>query len=314
MFKHIFERKGYIYTYFYHMNAFLNITPGELPTAKLHQYLLSSVSPRPIAWASTISRDGVPNLSPFSFFNVFSAAPPILIFSPARRVRDNSTKDTLTNVYEVPEVVINIVSHALVQQMNLSSCEYPTGVNEFEKAGLSMLASDTIRPFRVAESPVQIECKVIEIKPLSARAGAGNLILCEVKRMHISRSVLLNDESIDPHLIDTVGRMGKDYYVRASGGAVFEVEKPLAGNGIGIDALPTAIRLSMDLTGNDLGRLGNAASLPDESEITKFIQEHSADFLAMKVNHPDFISWIRRMLDQGRKQEALCALMAYYGR
>jgi flavin reductase (DIM6/NTAB) family NADH-FMN oxidoreductase RutF len=244
------------------MSEYLSITPGEIKTKFLHAYLLGAVAPRPIAFASTVSADGTPNLAPFSFFNVFSSNPPMLIFSPARRVRDNSTKHTLGNVIAVPEVVVNVVSHAIVEQMNLASSEYGDGVNEFEKAGFTMLASDFVRPFRVAESPVQMECKVVEIKPLGPHGGAGQLIFAQVLRMHIDRRVLDADDNIDPHKIDLVARMGANYYMRASGAGVFEVEKPLDIPGIGIDALPSYIRLSHHLSGNELGRLGNIAQLP----------------------------------------------------
>ncbi len=244
------------------MSDYLTITPGEIKTKFLHAYLLGAVAPRPVAFASTISADGTPNLAPFSFFNVFSSNPPMLIFSPARRVRDNSTKHTLSNVIAVPEVVVNVVSHAIVEQMNLASSEYPDGINEFDKAGFTMLPSELVRPFRVGESPVQMECKVVEIKPLGAFGGAGQLIFAKVLRMHIDRAVLGADEQIDPHKIDLVARMGGNYYVRASGAGVFEVEKPLDVPGIGIDALPAYIRLSHQLSGNELGRLGNIAALP----------------------------------------------------
>jgi flavin reductase (DIM6/NTAB) family NADH-FMN oxidoreductase RutF len=249
------------------MSDFLTVTPGEIKTAQLHGYLLGATSPRPIAFASTISADGTPNLAPFSFFNVFSSNPPMLIFSPARRVRDNTTKHTLANVIAVPEVVINVVSYDIVQQMNLASTEFPDGVNEFEKAGFTPLKSDLVRPLRVAESPVQIECKVVEVKPLGNKGGAGQLIFAKVLKVHINKNVLTEANTIDPHKIDLVGRMGGNFYVRASGEAVFEVEKPLDVPGIGIDQLPAFIRNSNVLTGNDLGRLGNIAGLPSKEEV-----------------------------------------------
>lgn len=252
------------------MSEYLTINPGEIKTKFLHAYLLGAVAPRPIAFASTISRAGVPNLAPFSFFNVFSSNPPMLIFSPARRVRDNTTKDTLQNVIQVPEVVVNVVSHAIVEQMNLASTEYPEGVNEFEKAGFTAVPSELIRPFRVAESPVQMECKVVEIKPLGQYGGAGQLIFAQVLRMHINKDVLDAAGNIDPHQIDLVARMGGNYYSRASGASVFEVEKPLDIPGIGIDALPDFIRHSHVLTGNELGRLGNVPALPSGEEVASW--------------------------------------------
>lgn len=246
-----------------------SFTPKDLTTAELHSYLLSSVAPRPIAFASTIDSNGNPNLSPFSFFNVFSANPPILIFSPARRVRDNTTKHTLENAEETKEVVINVVNHDIVQQMSLSSTEYGEGVNEFEKAGLTMLKSDVIKPFRVAESPVQMECKITEIIKLGTEGGAGNLIICEVVKMHINEAVLAENGSIDQHKLDLVSRAGGSFYSRAKDG-FFEIPKPLSTLGIGVDNLPEAVRTSNILSGNDLGLLANVEELPSETEIKVF--------------------------------------------
>jgi flavin reductase (DIM6/NTAB) family NADH-FMN oxidoreductase RutF len=243
--------------------------PNQLTTAKLHGYLLSAVAPRPIAFASTIDADGNPNLSPFSFFNVFSANPPILIFSPARRVRDNTTKHTLENAELTKEVVINVVNYDIVQQMSLSSTEYGQGVNEFEKAGLTMLKSDEVKPFRVAESPVQMECKVNEIVKLGTEGGAGNLIICEVVKMHINEAVLDENGSIDQTKLDLVSRAGGSFYSRAKTG-FFEIPKPLTTLGIGVDALPENVRNSNILSGNDLGLLANVENLPSESEIKAF--------------------------------------------
>lgn len=251
----------------------LTINPKDIPTAKLHGYLLSAVAPRPIALASTIDEDGNPNLSPFSFFNVFSANPPILIFSPARRVRDNTTKHTLENVQKINEVVINIVNHDIVQQMSLSSTEYAKDVNEFEKAGFTMLASDKIKPFRVKESPVQFECKVNEIISLGNQGGAGNLIICEVVKLHIHKSVLNNDNMIDQNKLDLVARAGGSYYSRAKSG-FFEIPKPIATLGIGVDSIPKSIRNSTVLTGNNLGLLGNIEELPNSETVDKFAKEN----------------------------------------
>ena len=251
----------------------LSIVPKNISTANLHSYLLSAVSPRPIAFASTIDNEGRPNLSPFSFFNVFSANPPILIFSPARRVRNNTTKHTLENVKQIDEVVINVVNHAMVQQMSLASTEYAKGVNEFEKAGFTMLKSDLIKPFRVAESPVQFECKVNEIVALGADGGAGNLIICEVIKMHIDETVLHEDRSIDQKKLDLVARAGGSYYSRARTG-FFEIPKPLSSLGIGVDSIPTEIRNSVVLTANDLGRLGNVESLPNQQDVDNFAKDN----------------------------------------
>jgi flavin reductase (DIM6/NTAB) family NADH-FMN oxidoreductase RutF len=248
----------------------LTLLPEDLQPPKLHAYLLGAVGPRPIAFASTLDAEGNPNLAPFSFFNVFSSRPPVLVFSPSRRVRDNSVKHTLENVEQVPEVVINTVSYAMVQQMSLASTEYPRGVNEFQKAGFSMLPSQRVKPFRVAESPAQFECKVTEIKPLGREGGAGNLIFCEVVAMHLRHDILGPDGLPDPARQDLVARMGGNWYSRANPG-LFEVPKPLASLGIGIDAIPEAIRLSPVLTGNDLGMLGNVERLPDAAEVRDFV-------------------------------------------
>ncbi|WP_335965635.1 flavin reductase family protein [Galbibacter sp. PAP.153] len=249
----------------------LSIDPKTVSTAELHGFLLSAVAPRPIAFASTMDKDGNVNLSPFSFFNVYSSKPPVMIFSANRRVRDNSTKHTLENVLETKEVVVNIVNFAIVQQASLSSTEYPKEVNEFEKSGLTMLKSDTVKPFRVAESPVQFECKVNEVIALGDEGGAGNLIVCEVLKMHINEAVLGTDGKIDQHKIDLVSRMGGNWYCRANLG-MFEVPKPLSSIGIGVDNIPSHIRYSKILTGNDLGILGNVDKLPTKEEINTYIE------------------------------------------
>lgn len=256
--------------------------PKDLTTAKLHGYLLSAVAPRPIAFASTIDANGNPNLSPFSFFNVFSANPPILIFSPARRVRDNTVKHTLENAHETKEVVINVVNYDIVQQMSLSSTEYGEGVNEFEKAGLTMLKSDLVKPFRVAESPVQLECKVNEIIALGTEGGAGNLIICEVVKFHINDAVLDKNGSIDQVKLDLVSRAGGSYYSRAKEG-FFEIPKPLSTLGIGVDALPEVVRKSSILTGNDLGILANVEVLPSPNKT--YIVSHNLQGLTVEEKH-----------------------------
>lgn len=246
-----------------------SFSPSDLSVPELHGYLLTAVSPRPIAFASTINEEGVPNLAPFSFFNVFSSNPPVMIFSPARRGRDNTTKHTYENVMKVKEVCINIVSYDLVQQCSLASTEYDEGVNEFVKAGLTELASETIRPPRIAESPVQFECEVIDVIHLGDSGGAGNLVLAEVKKFHVHDSVLNSDGKIDPLKIDTVGRCGGNWYNRVNADNMFEVAKPLRNKGIGVDKIPDDIRLSKVLTGNDLGMLGNVETLPDETDVNE---------------------------------------------
>lgn len=253
----------------------ISIDPKEVTTQKLHGYLQSAVGPRPIAFASTIDADGNPNLSPFSFFNVFSANPPILIFSPARRVRDNTVKHTLTNVVETREVVINVVNFDMVQQTSLSSTEYAEGVNEFLKAGFTAIPSDIVKPFRVKESPVQFECRVNEIISLGNEGGAGNLVLCEVLKMHVDEAILDDNGNIDQHKIDLISRLGGNWYSRSNKG-LFEVEKPLTTLGIGVDAIPDFIKQSAVFDGNDLGKLGNVEALPTSDEIDIFVKENFA--------------------------------------
>ncbi|ARV06585.1 flavin reductase [Polaribacter sp. SA4-10] len=252
----------------------LSIDPKEIKTGELHGYLLGAIAPRPIAFASTIDAEGNPNLSPFSFFNVFGSNPPILIFSPARRVRDNTTKHTLENALATKEVVINVVNYDIVQQMSLSSTEYPEGVNEFEKAGFTMLKSDKIKPFRVAESPVQFECKVNDVIFTGDKGGAGNLIVCEVVKIHISENVLDENGNIDQYKIDLVARAGGSYYTRARDG-FFEIPKPISTLGIGVDKIPVEIRNSTVLTGNNLGMLGNVEQLPTTETVNNFGKEHT---------------------------------------
>ncbi|WP_121666956.1 flavin reductase family protein [Mesonia aquimarina] len=262
-----------------------SIDPKEIPTQKLYGLMVSSIGPRPIAFASTINKKGEPNLSPFSFFNMFSAKPPILVFSPVRRIRDNSEKHTLQNVQATKEVVINIVNYDIVQQMSLSSTEYGDGVNEFDKAGLTMEKSELIEPFRVKESPVQFECKVNQIVGLGEEGGAGSLVVCEVIKMHINEAVLDENQKIDQEKLDQVARMGGGWYSRANMG-MFEVPKPISTMGMGIDNIPLNIKESTVLTGNDLGKLGNVEELPLTEEVKTyitnnklqdFIKESSAD-------------------------------------
>ena len=251
----------------------LTLDPKELSPAKLQGYLQSAVAPRPIAFASTMDKNGKPNLSPFSFFNIFSSNPPILVFSPARRVRDNSIKHTLINCKDTKQVVINVVNYDIVQQMSLSSTEYPDGVNEFSKSGLTAIPSEIVKPYRVAESPVQFECKVNEIIALGTEGGAGNMIICEVVKIHINENVLDENGIIDPMKIDLVSRLGGNWYSRANAG-LFEVEKPQATLGIGVDAIPDFVKESSVFNGNDLGKLGNVEALPTIEEITIFVKQN----------------------------------------
>ncbi|MEE3145109.1 MAG: flavin reductase family protein [Bacteroidota bacterium] len=260
-----------------------SINPKEIEIPKLHRYLLGSIGPRPIAFASTIDSKGNINLAPFSFFNVFSANPPIMIFSPARSGRTNESKDTYNNVKEVPEVVINVVTHDMVHQMSLASSPYDSDVSEFEKAGFTSLASDMITPPRVKESPVQFECKVNEVIELGDQGGAGNLIICEVLRIHVKESLLDQNEMIDQHKIDLVSRMGGNWYCRADKNSMFEIQKPITTCGIGFDALPTDIRNSSILSGNDLGQLAGIEQLPNETDVNEYkLLELSELFLSLE--------------------------------
>lgn len=248
----------------------LTINPKEISVPRMHGYLLSAIVPRPIAFASSVDAEGHVNLSPFSFFNCFGANPPILVFSPSRRGRDNTTKDTYENVKRVPEVVINIVNYEIVQQASLASCEFPRGVNEFVKAGLTEVASQMVRPPRVAESPVSMECKVNQVIELGTQGAAGNLVICEILLMHIKEDVLDENGRIDPIKLDAVARMGGDQYLRMNSNNVFIVPKPNEKLGIGFDQIPEGIRKSAVLTGNDLGQLANVQQLPSPNEIIDF--------------------------------------------
>jgi flavin reductase (DIM6/NTAB) family NADH-FMN oxidoreductase RutF len=284
--------------------------PKELSVQKLHGLLLSAVAPRPIAFASTIDADGKPNLSPFSFFNVFSANPPILVFSPARRVSNNTTKHTLENVKQIKECVINVVNYDLVQQASLSSTEYPEGVNEFEKAGLTMVKSDLVKPFRVGESPVHFECKVNEVIGLGENGGAGNLVICEVVKVHITEEVLNADKTINQDALDLVARAGGSYYTRANKG-FFEIPKPLRTLGIGVDSLPESVRNSMILTGNDLGILGNVESLPNKKSVEQFVNEVSEHYPNIrKMSHREKHKIAKNYLSFGDVDSALKLLLS----
>ena len=288
----------------------LSIDPKSLPTSKLHSYLLSAVAPRPIAFASTVDADGNPNLSPFSFFNVFSANPPIMIFSPARRVRNNTTKHTLENAEATKEVVINVVNYDMVHQMSLSSTEYPEDVNEFEKAGLTMLKSDVVKPFRVGEAPVQFECKVNDIIKLGTEGGAGNLVICEVVKLHIDEDVLDDNEAINQKKLDLVARAGGSYYSRAKDG-FFEIPKPLSTLGIGVDSFPDHVKNSMILTGNNLGMLANIETLPSSDSVNTFVEEVGARYPNIKTaTHREKHKLARNYLSFGDVESAWKILLS----
>jgi flavin reductase (DIM6/NTAB) family NADH-FMN oxidoreductase RutF len=294
----------------------VSIDPKDLPVQKLHQYLLGAIGPRPIAFASTVDAEGKPNLAPFSFFNVFSANPPILIFSPARSGRTNTTKDTYNNVKIVPEVVINVVNYDIVHQMSLASSPYAPGVNEFEKAGFTALKSDSVKPFRVAESPVQFECKVNEVIELGTEGGAGNLIICEVLKIHIHDEVLDSNGMIDQQKIDLVARMGGDWYSRANAESMFEITKPISTCGIGFDALPVDIKSSNILNGNNLGHLAGIEKIPDETNVNEYkLLELSDLFVSLEYNplalEEELHKRAQSLLDENKLEEAWLTLLSF---
>jgi flavin reductase (DIM6/NTAB) family NADH-FMN oxidoreductase RutF len=259
---------------------------------------------------------GQANLAPFSFFNVFSANPPILIFSPARSGRTNETKDTYKNVKELPEVVINVVNFDIVHQMSLASSPYSPGISEFEKSGLTPIASETIKPFRVAEAPVQFECRVNEVKELGHEGGAGNLIICEVLRMHVREDVIDEKGLIDQHKIDLVSRMGGDWYVRADESSMFEIKKPITTCGIGFDVLPVDIRNSRILSGNDLGQLAGIEELPNETDVNEYkLIELSELFVSLENDAVELEAQLHQkakaLLSENKLEEAWLTLLAF---
>ncbi len=286
----------------------ITINPKDIPVPQLHGYLQSAISPRPIAFASTVDKEGNVNLSPFSFFNIVSTNPPILIFSPSRRVRDNTTKHTLQNILEVPEVVINLVSYSMVQQASLASVEFPKGVNEFKKSGLTEIPSQLVKPPRVGESPASFECKVNQIIPLGDKGGAGNLILCEILLIHFKEEIFDAAGKIDPNKIDAVARMGGDYYCRVHGESIFVVPKPSDKQSIGFDHIPERIRNSKILSGNDLGMLGSIEMLPDLTEVHN--QPLSDELrVALQAGEESVHVLAKKYLAEGRVNDAWKALL-----
>jgi flavin reductase (DIM6/NTAB) family NADH-FMN oxidoreductase RutF len=291
------------------------IPVGSIPVAELHNYLNHAIAPRPICFASTIDVDGNVNLSPFSFFNLFSVNPPICVFSPSRRVRDNTTKHTLENILEVPECVINIVNYNMVQQTSLASVEYPKGINEFIKAGFTELPSELVRPPRVAEAPVQLECVVNKVISLGENAGAGNLVIAEIKLIHLSEDILDADGKIDQQKIDHVARLGGDWYCRVTPDNLFKVAKPISSIGIGVDALPKVIRNSNILTGNNLGQLGNVEHLPSDEEVEAYSQTDEIKELLdatigdSQTRDVQLHLKAKQLLDEGRVEEAWKVLL-----
>jgi flavin reductase (DIM6/NTAB) family NADH-FMN oxidoreductase RutF len=274
-----------------------SLNPQDIPSVQLQGLLQTAISPRPIALASTIDKFGNINLSPFSFYNIFSSNPPILIFSPARRVRDNTTKHTLENVLEVPEVVIGVVNYAMVQQVSLSSTEYDEGINEFIKSGLTMKESEVVKPPLIEESPVNFECKVIEVKPLGTEGGAGNLVICEVVKIHLNEDFLNEDGTLNQIKLDVVARLGGNWYSRNTKENLFEVPKPLVTKGIGYDRLPVEIKNSTVFTGNDLGMLANVESLPDAVFLSdeKLHKEAQALLIEQKIEEAWNLLTLSRM-------------------
>lgn len=285
----------------------------DLKPSEKQYYLQHVIAPRPICFASTIDKAGNVNLSPFSFFNLFSSNPPIVIFSPARRVRDNTTKHTLQNVLEIPEVVINIVTYDMVQQTSLASCEFPKGTNEFIKAGFTEIPATTVTPPMVKESKVQMECKVIEVKPLGTEGGAGNLVICEVLVMHIDDSLLDANKKIDQRKINHVARLGGDWYCVVNENNLFQVEKPNTQLGIGIDTLPVSIRNSKFLSGNNLGQLANVHDMPviepsfDDAHLKQIIQYYSINPDEMEK---ELHQYAKKLLETGKITEAWQVLLA----
>ncbi len=285
----------------------------RLQQADAQHYLQHAIAPRPICFASTMDKEGNINLSPFSFFNLFSINPPVVVFSPSRRGRDNTTKHTLENILEIPEVVINIVTYNMVQQVSLSSCEFPKGTDEFIKAGFTKEPSITVKPPRVKESPVQLECKVIEVKPLGVNGGSGNLIIAEILMMHIDEMILNEEGKIDQRKLDLVARLGGNWYSRANASTIFEVEKPNIKSGIGVDALPASIRYSEILSGNNLGRLGNVHEIPFVDPA--FYDDKLKNIMQYYSINPDDMEkelhyYAKELLDDGKVQEAWQVLLA----
>ncbi|MGK0388243.1 MAG: flavin reductase (DIM6/NTAB) family NADH-FMN oxidoreductase RutF [Maribacter sp.] len=289
------------------------IDPKEVATKDLHQFLLGAVAPRPIAFASTVDEDGNKNLAPYSFFNAFSSNPPTLVFSSNRRVVDNTTKDTLHNIQKTGEVVINVVNYNIVRQMAIAGVQYDTGVDEFVKAGLTPIASDLVAPYRVKESPAQMECKVRDIITLGEGGGAGHLIVCDVVKMHIAENVIDDKGRIDPHKIDLMGRMGRAFYVRCSGTNVFPIVQPVTQIAIGFDALPKAVKESKILTGNNLAQLAGLLEMPSQADADELKKDVGISTL-LKMDNTELMlhNYAKQILDaegDGAKAKAMKVLM-----
>ena len=287
------------------MSEMRTITPGEIPVKDFHEFLLGSVAPRPIAFVSTLDANGVPNLAPYSFYNAFSSNPPIVVFSSNRRVVNNTTKDTLQNIQDSGECVINSVNYAMIRQMAVASVEFPGDVNEFDKTGLTPVESMLVKPFRVKESPVHLECRVREVITLGDKGGAGHLVICDVLRMHVSESVIDEKNRIDPHKIDLMGRMGRAYYVRASGAAVHTIVQPVTRMVIGYDALPESIRSSHVLSANHLGLLAGLFAIPDDAKMEEISDmQQVAELLVPGAPLESIHELAARWLEEGKREEA----------
>lgn len=286
------------------------IDPKQISQLELYALLVGIVAPRPIAFVSTMDEDGMPNLAPYSFFNVFSSAPPILVFSSNRRASSNTTKDTLNNVMATREVVVNVVSYDIVRQMSLTSIEYPSDINEFEKAGFTPLPSDFVKPFRVKESPAQMECKVVDIITLGDQAGAGHLIICEIVRIHVNESIFDSQGRVDPQRIDLVGRLGRAFYVRASDEAIHTIFRPTDKMAIGFDQLPDSVRWSTILTGNDLGQLAGIAAPPTPEALQELAKTHE---IATILNGTDATEKLHRLaqIELAKENVDLAAQLAW---
>jgi len=282
----------------------LSLNPKDLTVPVLQKYLQNAIAPRPICFASTISASGEPNLAPFSFFNIFSSNPPVAVFSPAYSGRTGAPKDTLLNIREVPECVINVVTYSMVHQTSLASSPFPKGVNEFTKAGFTPLASELVKPLRVKESPVQLECRVTDVIELGKAGGAGNLVLCEIVRLHIREAVLNEQQHIDTRKMDLVARMGDNWYCRAAGDALFEVQKPITTIGVGYDSLPEAVRHSKVLTGNNLGLLGSVEQVPTATETADYKKTLPA-FATAEEQH----RYAQSLLELNKVKEAWMVLL-----
>lgn len=309
--RQLFKISCFLCIKFFFMNEMLTIDPKEISQKDLHQFILGTVAPRPIAFVSTLDEEGRPNLAPYSFFNAFSSNPPIVVFSSNRKGSDNTTKDTLHNVKASGECVINAVNYSIVRQMAVASVEFPSGVSEFEKTGLTPIPADLVKPFRVAESPANMECKVKEIITLGDKGGAGHLIICEVVRMHISKSVLMDNNRIDPDKMDLMGRMGRAYYVRCNGPAIHTIVQNYLPVSIGYDSLPLHIKSSPVLTGNDLGKLAGQLLWPTQEQMDSVMRQDEVKEAMTRGNAKDTLHYLAKgYLDRGDVEKGFSLLMS----